>query len=103
MQEAVHIQSFDSPVLCVNRKVLNPEYAVIKRLFDFFSSLAGIIVLSPFMAATALAIKLYDGGPAIYKQVRLTKDGHEFEIYKFRSMRVDAERRRGPAQYRRQG
>ena len=92
MQEAVHIQSFDSPVLCVNRKVLDPEYAIIKRLFDFFSSLAGIIVLSPFMAATALAIKLYDGGPAIYKQVRLTKDGHEFEIYKFRSMRVDAEK-----------
>ena len=92
MQEAAHIQSFDSPVLCVNRKVLDPEYAVIKRLFDFFSSLAGIIVLSPFMAATALAIKLYDGGPAIYKQVRLTKDGHEFEIYKFRSRRVDAEK-----------
>lgn len=92
MQEAVHIQSFDSPVLCVNRKVLNPEYAIVKRLFDFFSSLAGIIVLSPFMAAAAIAIKLYDGGPAIYKQVRLTKDGREFEIYKFRSMRVDAEK-----------
>ena len=92
MQEAVHIQSFDSPVLCVNRKVLNPEYAIAKRCFDFFSSLAGIIVLSPFMAAAALAIKLYDGGPAIYKQIRLTKDGHEFEIYKFRSMRVDAEK-----------
>ena len=92
MQEAVHIQSFDSPVLCVNRKVLNPEYAVAKRLFDFFSSLAGIIVLSPFMAAAAIAIKLYDGGPAIYKQIRLTKDGREFEIYKFRSMRVDAEK-----------
>ena len=92
MQEAVHIQSFDSPVLCVNRKVLNPEYAIVKRLFDFFSSLCGIIVLSPFMAAAAIAIKLYDGGPAIYKQVRLTKDGREFEIYKFRSMRVDAEK-----------
>lgn len=92
MQEAAHIQSFDSPVLCVNRKVLNPEYAIVKRLFDFFSSLCGIIVLSPFMAAAAIAIKLYDGGPAIYKQVRLTKDGREFEIYKFRSMRVDAEK-----------
>lgn len=92
MQEAVHIKSFDSPVLCVNRKVLNPEYAVVKRLLDFFSSLAGIILLSPFMVVAALAIKLYDGGPAIYKQIRLTKDGQEFEIYKFRSMRVDAEK-----------
>lgn len=92
MQEATHIQSFDSPVLCVNRKVLDPEYAVVKRLFDFCSSLLGIIILSPFMVATAIAIKLYDGGPAIYKQVRLTKDSREFEIYKFRSMRVDAEK-----------
>jgi len=35
MQEAVHIQSFDSPVLCVNLKVLNREYAILKRVFDF--------------------------------------------------------------------
>lgn len=92
MQEAVHIQSFDSPVLCVNRKVLNPEYAIAKRVFDFVSSLIVIILASPFMAFTAIAIKLYDGGPAIYKQVRLTKDSREFEIYKFRSMRIDAEK-----------
>ena len=92
MQEAKHIQSFDSPVLCVNRKVLDPEYAIAKRAFDFVSSLCGIIVLSPFLLLTAIAIKLYDGGPAIYKQVRLTRDGQEFEIYKFRSMRVDAEK-----------
>ena len=92
MQEAVHIQSFDSPVLCVNRKVLNPEYAIVKRSLDFVSSLIGIIILSPFLLLTAIAIKLYDGGPAIYKQVRLTKDSREFEIYKFRSMRVDAEK-----------
>ena len=92
MQEAMHIQSFDSPVLHVGRKVLNPEYAMIKRAFDVFSSALGLIVLSPVMLITALAIKLYDGGPAIYKQVRLTKDGRQFKIYKFRSMRVDAEK-----------
>ena len=62
-----------------------------KRLFDFISSLAGIILLSPFMIISVISIKLYDGGPAIYKQVRLTKDGKEFKIYIFRSMRVDAE------------
>ena len=92
MQEAVHIQSFDSPVLYVNRSHPRPEYLLVKRSFDFIMSLLGIIVLSPFMIATALAIKLYDGGPAIYKQVRLTRNGKEFEIYKFRSMRVDAEK-----------
>jgi lipopolysaccharide/colanic/teichoic acid biosynthesis glycosyltransferase len=44
------------------------------------------------MLITALAIRLYDGGPALYKQVRLTKDGKTFKIWKFRSMRVDAEK-----------
>lgn len=51
-----------------------------------------IIMLSPIMLITALAIKLYDGGSALYKQVRLTKDGKTFKIWKFRSMKVDAEK-----------
>ena len=92
MQEARHIQSFDAPVLFVRRSVLNPEYAIFKRAFDIFASFCGIVVLSPVMLITALAIRLYDGGPAIYQQVRLTKDGKQFKIYKFRSMRVDAEK-----------
>ena len=92
MKEAVHIQSFDSPVLYVTRSHPKPEYLFFKRVFDFIVSLVGIIVLSPFMLLTAMAIKIYDGGPAIYKQVRLTKDGKEFKILKFRSMRVDAEK-----------
>ena len=53
------------------------------------------IIASPFMLVTALAIKLYDGGPALYKQKRLTKDGKEFYVYKFRSMIVDAEKNSG--------
>ncbi len=92
MQQAQHIQAFDSPILLVGRKIINPEYVLIKRVFDFCASLLGLIVLSPILLVTALAIKLYDGGPAIYKQVRLTKDGREFKIWKFRSMRVDAEK-----------
>lgn len=92
MQEAIHIQSFDSPVMSVTRSVPNPEYRIIKRAFDFCASLAGIILLSPIFLVTAIAIKLYDGGPALYKQVRLTRDGKQFKILKFRSMRVDAEK-----------
>ena len=92
MQEAMHIQSFDSPVLFVTRTVLKPEYRIAKRMFDFTASLLGIVILSPVMAVTAAAIRLYDHGPAIYKQVRLTKDGKQFRIWKFRSMRVDAEK-----------
>lgn len=92
MQEARHIQSFDSPVLYVNKKEIRPEYAAGKRLFDFFAALIGLIVLSPLMLITALAIKLYDHGPVFYKQTRLTKNGRHFKIIKFRSMRVDAEK-----------
>lgn len=92
MQDARHIQSFDSPVLYVERKVNNPEYAIVKRVFDILASLLGIIILSPIILITGLAIHLYDKGPAIYKQIRLTKDGRKFEIWKFRSMRVDAEK-----------
>ncbi len=91
MREAVHITSFDSPVLYVERSRPRIEYRILKRTFDICASLAGIVVLSPLMAVTAIVIKLYDHGPALYKQVRLTKDGKEFEIWKFRSMRVDAE------------
>ena len=92
MQEAIHIQSFDSPVLYVNRKKLNPIYAFLKRAFDIVTSGLALIILSPIMLITGLAIHFYDGGPAFYKQTRLTKDGKEFRILKFRSMRVDAEK-----------
>ena len=92
MQEAKHIQAFDSPLLLVNRKNVNQEFAVIKRVFDIFASALGGIILSPILIITALAIRIYDGGPALYRQVRLTKDGKEFKICKFRSMRVDAEK-----------
>ncbi len=92
MQEARHVQSFDAPVLYVTRSHLKPEYRIVKRFFDIVASLAGLIVFSPLMLITAIAIKAYDGGPVFYRQVRLTQDGKEFRIFKFRSMRVDAEK-----------
>lgn len=92
MQSAMHVQAFDSPVLYVNRKVLSPEYALIKRVFDIVSSGVALLVLSPILIITALSIKLYDHGPVLYRQTRLTKNGKEFQILKFRSMRVDAEK-----------
>lgn len=92
MQGAHHIQAFDAPLLLVEKKSVNLEFTIIKRAFDIISSLLGIIILSPLLLVTALAIKIYDGGPAIYRQTRLTKGGREFMICKFRSMRVDAEK-----------
>lgn len=92
MQDAKHVPAFDSPVLAISRKELSPEFAIIKRLFDIFSSGIALILLSPIIGLTALVIHLYDGGPAFYRQTRLTRDGKEFQILKFRSMRVDAEK-----------
>lgn len=92
MQDAKHIQAFDSPVLAISRKELSPEFAVIKRVFDIVSSGVALVLLSPVILITALIIKLYDGGPAFYRQTRLTRDGKEFQILKFRSMCVDAEK-----------
>ncbi len=89
---AEHVQCFSVPIMRARRARLQPEYAFVKRMLDIIFSLTGLVVASPFMIVTAFLIKLYDKGPVFYKQVRLTKDRREFEILKFRSMRVDAEK-----------
>ena len=89
---AKHVQSFSIPIMETGRAVLSPEYAFIKRVMDIVCSTLALVVLSPFMLATAIVIKAYDHGPVLYKQVRLTKDGKRYAILKFRSMRVDAEK-----------
>lgn len=60
-----------------------------KRLFDFFMSLIATILLSPVILIVALAIKVTSPGPILFKQRRIGKDNIEFEIYKFRTMRID--------------
>ena len=83
---------FDTPVLLTREYSLKIEQRLIKRLIDIVCSLILIVITSPIMLVTAIAIRLYDGGPALYKQVRCTKNEKEFYILKFRSMRVDAEK-----------
>ncbi len=68
------------------------EQRLVKRIIDIVCALLLVILTSPFMLLTAIAIKLYDGGPILYKQVRCTRDMREFKILKFRSMRIDAEK-----------
>ena len=70
----------------------NQRYVFIKRIADIIISLSGLLVLSPLLAATAAAVKIYDGGDVLYSQVRLTQGGKRFRIYKFRSMRMDSEK-----------
>lgn len=68
-------------------------YRSIKRIFDFVASFIGLILLSPLFLVVAIAIKIEDPkGPIFYTQIRLGKRQEPFEMYKFRSMIVNAEK-----------
>lgn len=92
MNSAKPIHLFHLPMLRVMGYNPSPEYLLLKRMFDILFSGVALLIVSPFMLFTAVAIKVADGGPVFYRQCRLTKDGKHFDILKFRSMRVDAER-----------
>lgn len=68
-----------------------PIYHTVKRGFDFIAATCGLILLSPVMLWIAFLIKKEDHGPIFYKQIRVGKKGKNFEMYKFRSMFVDAD------------
>ncbi|HJU84223.1 MAG TPA: sugar transferase [Holophagaceae bacterium] len=61
-----------------------------KRVLDALVAAFSLLLLSPLMLLTALAIRLEDGGPALFRQMRVGRDGHPFSIFKFRSMAVNA-------------
>lgn len=92
IRSAENMHYFDTPLLLARNDGLSVEQAVIKRTMDIVVSLAMLVLTSPIFLATALAIKLYDGGPVFFYQERCTKDGKVFSICKFRSMIVDAEK-----------
>ncbi len=86
---------FDTPLLLVKGTGLTPIQRVMKRAMDIIICSIAMIPAAPVMLAVAIAIKLEDGGPVFYKQDRLTRNGREFAILKFRSMIVDAEKYAG--------
>lgn len=92
MSGATRMHMMHLPMLRVGRYNPSPEYLFVKRFMDIVFSLLGIIILSPIFIIVSIAIKASDGGPVFYKQCRLTKDGKKFNVLKFRSMRVDAEK-----------
>ncbi|MCI8448489.1 MAG: exopolysaccharide biosynthesis polyprenyl glycosylphosphotransferase [Eubacterium sp.] len=90
---ASEIDLFDSPLLLFRNNGLTFGQSFVKRAMDIAIGLTGCILASPVMLLIAAAIKLYDGGPVMYSQDRLTKDGRTFRIYKFRSMIVESEKK----------
>lgn len=88
--EEVHL--FDTPLMLSRNQGLSITQRFFKRLFDIIISILLTVILSPFMLFTAICIKACDGGPVFYKQERLTIGKKDFQIIKFRSMRVDSEK-----------
>jgi len=79
------------PVITYYNVTLDPVSLALKRLVDIAGSIVGIILTMPVMLLTAAAVKLDSKGPVIFKQERVGRNGHKFNIYKFRSMHVNAE------------
>ena len=89
---ATDICLFDTPLLLIRSRGLNPAQRVIKRLMDIVLCLIAMVLAAPIMLIVAALIKLEDGGPVFYKQERVTMGGKIFKILKFRSMIVNAEK-----------
>ncbi|MBQ9200060.1 MAG: exopolysaccharide biosynthesis polyprenyl glycosylphosphotransferase [Lachnospiraceae bacterium] len=86
----------DTPIYLSRNYGLNIEERFFKRITDIIISLLALLILSPLMLIIAILVKSYDGGKIFYKQLRLTRDGKMFMIYKFRSMKPDeADKGRG--------
>ena len=92
IQGSSQLHLFDTPIFLTREYSLRVEQRAVKRLIDLVCALLLLVITSPVMLLTAAVIKLYDGGPVFYKQVRCTVNQREFHIMKFRSMRVDAEK-----------
>ena len=82
------------PVVTYHTVSLNVTEKFVKRVIDIVGSIIGIILSSPIMLITAIAIKIDSKGPVIFKQQRVGMNGRHFNIYKFRSMCNDAEKQK---------
>ncbi len=89
---STQLHLFDTPLYMTREYALTFSQRFWKRSIDVVCSLILLILTSPFILLTAILVKAYDGGPVLYKQTRCTIGQKEFQIVKFRSMRVDAEK-----------
>ncbi len=92
MNSATSTQIGDTIALLCKNRPMTMEQLAVKRLMDILISAIGLILLSPILAIVALLIKLYDGGPVMFRQDRYTRNNEVFTLIKFRSMIVDAEK-----------
>ena len=92
VKNSQELNLIDTPIFLNRNNGVNPLRRFIKRFFDLVLSALAIVILSPILIITAIAIKVEDGGPVFFRQERVTIGGKRFMILKFRSMIVDAEK-----------
>jgi len=91
LRGASEIDLFDTPLLLNRNSGLRLEQRILKRIADIVLAGTAAVIALPFLPFIAAAIKLWDRGPVLYKQTRLTRGSRSFTLYKFRSMIIDAE------------
>ncbi len=92
--QIANISGFDYPLLNLRRTPTSEARLAAKRIIDFSGALFGIILTGPFMLIAAIAIRVTDPGPVLFRQVRAGRNGRTFTMLKFRSMVMDAEKRK---------
>ena len=89
---ASEMDLFDTPFLLMRNRQLTLFQAFTKRTFDILVASLGLIITTPLILIILFCMKIFDHGPILYRQTRLTLNGKEFQIIKFRSMYPDAEK-----------
>lgn len=84
------------PFISVREEALSGADRIVKRTFDLLASGIGLVLISPMLAVLVALVKISSPGPIFYKQARMGRDGAEFDMVKFRTMRIDAEQKSGP-------
>ncbi|RHV63251.1 sugar transferase [Clostridium sp. OM02-18AC] len=92
LKSSDELNLFDTPLLLSRNMGLTIEQQFMKRIIDIVGAILGMFITIPVFVIVWICIKLTDGGPVLYTQIRLTKDGRPFRIYKFRTMVQDAEK-----------
>lgn len=92
--QIANVSGFDYPLLNLRRTPTSEARLAAKRILDFTGSFIGLVLTGPIMLATAIAIRITDPGPVLFRQVRAGRNGRKFTMLKFRSMVMDAEKRK---------
>jgi exopolysaccharide biosynthesis polyprenyl glycosylphosphotransferase len=97
--EIASVTGFDLPMLGMTRVPTAQGRLLVKRIVDIAGALVGLLLASPVLIGTILAIKITSPGPVFFKQVRAGRHGRKFTMFKFRSMVVDAEKLRAKLEH----